>query len=71
LTTFRCSKFQNSIIVWLTCHFQFYQKDLKECDKETEGETQGETVVPAEASNDRGKDAGEEKKSKAQHLSRY
>ncbi len=56
------------------CHFQFNQKELKECEdeKETEGKSQGETVAPAEASNDRGRDAAaEEKKSKAQHLSRY
>jgi hypothetical protein len=48
----------------LTCHFQFNQKELKECEKETEGET----VVPAEASSDGGE---EEKKSKAQNLNRY
>jgi hypothetical protein len=53
------------------CHFQLNQKELKECETETEGKSQGETVVPAEASNNRGKDAAEGKKSKARHLSRY
>jgi hypothetical protein len=56
----------------LTCHFQFNQKELEECEKETEGETQGETVVmPAEGPNDRVKDPAGKKKSKAQHLNRY
>jgi hypothetical protein len=68
---FVVTKFQNSIIVWLA---SFNVSLLKECEdeKETEGKSQGETAAPVEVSNDRGKDAAEEeKKSKAQHLSRY